>query len=86
MDENKAPNKTSSRPKKGYHGDTERLVAGDQPRWTIDDFEIGKSLGKGKFGNVFLAREKKSKFIVALKMLCIPLLGLRLEVFVELSS
>ena len=26
-------------------------------------------MGKGKFGNVFLAREKKSKFIVALKIL-----------------
>lgn len=39
------------------------------PQWTIDDFELGKALGKGKFGNVFLAREKKSKFIVALKVL-----------------
>jgi len=41
----------------------------EKPKWTIDDFEVGKSLGKGKFGNVFLAREKKSKFIVALKIL-----------------
>jgi hypothetical protein len=30
------------------------------PEWTIDNFELGKALGKGKFGNVFLAREKKS--------------------------
>ena len=37
--------------------------------WSIDDFEIGKPLGKGKFGNVFLAREKKSKYIIALKVL-----------------
>lgn len=37
-------------------------------RWTIADFEIGKPLGKGKFGNVYLAREKESKFIVALKV------------------
>ncbi|XP_073903009.1 aurora kinase B isoform X2 [Castor canadensis] len=36
---------------------------------TIDDFEIGRPLGKGKFGNVYLAREKKSHFIVALKVL-----------------
>ncbi|XP_036053449.1 aurora kinase B isoform X2 [Onychomys torridus] len=36
---------------------------------TIDDFEIGRPLGKGKFGNVYLAREKKSHFIVALKIL-----------------
>ncbi|KXZ50571.1 hypothetical protein GPECTOR_16g746 [Gonium pectorale] len=38
-------------------------------RWTIDDFDIGKPLGKGKFGNVYLAREKQTKFIVALKVL-----------------
>jgi serine/threonine protein kinase len=38
-------------------------------KWTIDDFEIGKPLGHGKFGHVYLAREKKSKFIVALKVL-----------------
>ena len=28
-----------------------------------------RPLGKGKFGNVYLAREKKSKYIVALKVL-----------------
>lgn len=37
--------------------------------WSLDDFDIGKPLGKGKFGNVYLAREKKSKYIVALKVL-----------------
>ena len=37
--------------------------------WSLNDFEIGKPLGKGKFGSVYLAREKKSKFIVALKIL-----------------
>ena len=41
----------------------------DHNKWTIDDFEIGKPLGRGKFGHVYLAREKKSKFIVALKVL-----------------
>jgi len=38
-------------------------------RWQLSDFEIGRPLGKGKFGNVYLAREKRSKFIVALKVL-----------------
>ncbi|CAG9464523.1 unnamed protein product [Pedinophyceae sp. YPF-701] len=38
-------------------------------RWTLADFDIGRPLGRGKFGNVYLAREKKSKYIVALKML-----------------
>ena len=36
--------------------------------WVLTDFEIGRPLGKGKFGNVYLAREKKSKFIIALKV------------------
>ncbi|XP_071742970.1 aurora kinase A-A-like [Lepeophtheirus salmonis] len=38
-------------------------------RWELNDFDIGRPLGKGKFGNVYLAREKKSKFIVALKVM-----------------
>lgn len=38
-------------------------------KWSLADFEIGKPLGKGKFGKVYLAREKKSKYIVALKVL-----------------
>lgn len=33
------------------------------------DFDVGKKLGGGKFGTVFLAREKKSKFVVGLKVL-----------------
>ncbi len=35
----------------------------------MNDFEIGKPLGKGKFGNVYLAREKRSKYIVAIKVI-----------------
>ena len=46
------------------------LPKGDEKnRWQLSDFEIGRPLGKGKFGNVYLAREKRSKFIVALKVL-----------------
>uniref|UniRef100_A0A3Q3VUG2 non-specific serine/threonine protein kinase n=1 Tax=Mola mola TaxID=94237 RepID=A0A3Q3VUG2_MOLML len=36
---------------------------------TIDDFDIGRPLGKGKFGNVYLARVKEPQAIVALKVL-----------------
>lgn len=46
-----------------------RCRAGSSQRWTLKDFDIGRSLGKGKFGNVYLAREKKSKFICALKVM-----------------
>ena len=28
-------------------------------QWSLQDFEIGKPLGKGKFGRVYLAREAK---------------------------
>ncbi|XP_058104694.1 serine/threonine-protein kinase Aurora-3 [Magnolia sinica] len=39
------------------------------PPWRLQDFEIGKPLGRGKFGKVYLAREKQSKYIVALKII-----------------
>ncbi|XP_061641746.1 aurora kinase A [Phyllopteryx taeniolatus] len=38
-------------------------------RWSLESFEIGRPLGKGKFGNVYLARERETKFILALKVL-----------------
>jgi len=44
---------------------------GEKPgrKWSLADFDIGKPLGNGKFGKVYLAREKKTHFIVALKVL-----------------
>jgi len=45
---------------------TNRLA---KKQWKLDDFDIGQSLGRGKFGNVVLAREKGTKFICALKIL-----------------
>jgi serine/threonine protein kinase len=38
-------------------------------QWVLRDFDIGRPLGRGKFGDVYLAREKKSKFIVAIKVI-----------------
>eukprot|EP00484_Ammonia_sp_Unknown_P020724 CAMPEP_0197025382 /NCGR_PEP_ID=MMETSP1384-20130603/5750_1 /TAXON_ID=29189 /ORGANISM="Ammonia sp." /LENGTH=325 /DNA_ID=CAMNT_0042453909 /DNA_START=19 /DNA_END=995 /DNA_ORIENTATION=- len=37
--------------------------------WKLSDFEIGKRLGRGKFGKVYLARERRSKYVVAIKVL-----------------
>lgn len=37
--------------------------------WALDNFDIGRPLGRGKFGNVYLAREKETKFVIALKVL-----------------
>lgn len=44
-------------------------AAKQDQRWQLTDFDIGKPLGKGKFGNVYLARERRSQYIVALKVL-----------------
>lgn len=40
----------------------------DRKRWTLKDFDIGKPLGRGKFGHVYLAREKK---VIFLHFLCL---------------
>lgn len=50
---------------------TSTTTTGDSTRASkgLHDFEVGRALGKGKFGNVYLAREKQSKYIVALKVL-----------------
>nr|VZI28536.1 unnamed protein product [Spirometra erinaceieuropaei] len=34
----------------------------------LSDFYIGRPLGRGKFGNVFLARTKRDNFVCALKL------------------
>lgn len=35
--------------------------------WSLEDFEIGRRLGQGKFGRVYLARENSSGYVVAIK-------------------
>jgi hypothetical protein len=39
-----------------------------QAKLSIDSFEIIKKLGEGKFASVFMAVEKLTGFIVALKV------------------
>jgi aurora kinase, other len=41
----------------------------DPKKFHLGMFEIGKPLGKGKFGRVYLARERSSGFVCALKVL-----------------
>ncbi|KAI8928496.1 kinase-like domain-containing protein [Entophlyctis helioformis] len=43
--------------------------SGEERRWSLKDFDVGRPLGKGKFGRVYLAREKHSGYVVALKIL-----------------
>ena len=40
-----------------------------QRRLCLKDFDMSKKLGRGKFGHVFLAKEKRTQFIVAIKVL-----------------
>ncbi|XP_012271150.1 aurora kinase B [Orussus abietinus] len=42
---------------------------GENYQWSLNDFEIGAPLGRGKFGRVYLAREVKTHYMVALKTL-----------------
>ncbi|KAJ2218676.1 spindle assembly checkpoint kinase, partial [Coemansia sp. RSA 518] len=37
--------------------------------WCLSDFDLGRVLGKGKFGRAYLAREKNTNYICALKVL-----------------
>jgi serine/threonine protein kinase len=41
----------------------------DGKEWDLNHFEVGKRLGNGRFGSVYLARETSSEFVVALKIL-----------------
>lgn len=56
-------------PREGSGGSAGESTARKGKHWSLSDFEIGLPLGKGKFGSVYLAREKKTHYIVALKVL-----------------
>lgn len=36
---------------------------------TIKDFQLGRKLGKGRFGNVYLAQEKETRYALAIKII-----------------
>ncbi|XKL62885.1 hypothetical protein PGB90_002718 [Kerria lacca] len=44
-------------------------LKGPDYRWSMNDFQIGAPLGRGKFGRVYLAREKNTHYMVAIKLL-----------------
>jgi hypothetical protein len=65
-------NDFSEMPKKNPEFKKEQIIFKDIlgiKHWTLEDFEIGKPLGKGKFGKVYLAREKANNFLVAIKVI-----------------
>lgn len=59
----------SKKAKEGNNGDNTDATAAPRRTFTLKDFDIGRPLGKGKFGSVYLARVKGVNFIVALKIL-----------------
>jgi aurora kinase len=68
------PASTKPRPEKQQQQDQSQQVANivRQPSarsFHLGMFEIGKPLGKGKFGRVYLARERANGFVCALKVL-----------------
>ncbi|KAL0098306.1 serine/threonine-protein kinase aurora-1-like protein [Phycomyces blakesleeanus] len=46
---------------------TEPLLVDQSRTWKVSDFEVGNTIGTGKLGKVYVAREKKSQHVVALK-------------------
>ncbi|XP_029908500.1 aurora kinase A [Myripristis murdjan] len=62
------PSKQDKPPSKPEKNDSTNASA-SKKRWSLENFDIGRPLGKGKFGNVYLARERQSMFILALKVL-----------------
>lgn len=45
----------------------------EKKRWTLNDFDIGKPLGRGKFGHVYLAREKRVSDFICFSFIFITL-------------
>ncbi|KAI8915356.1 serine/threonine kinase 6, isoform CRA_a [Powellomyces hirtus] len=64
-----AQNVTRSRTSTTTGSDDRGNHTSELKKWNLEDFDVGRALGKGKFGRVYLAREKRSGFVVALKIL-----------------
>mmetsp|Transcript_18325 Transcript_18325/g.22275 ORF Transcript_18325/g.22275 Transcript_18325/m.22275 type:complete len:302 (+) Transcript_18325:1-906(+) len=61
--------KSSATPDKGVGGIALSKNPASKTRWNLKHFDIGRRLGSGKFGNVYLARERTTGYIVAVKVL-----------------
>lgn len=48
---------------------TDTSVSSATSPWNLSRFDIGKPLGKGRFGSVYLAKLKQHDFVLALKVL-----------------
>jgi len=60
---------TDSSPKKRIHMFSVNEIRKLSKQWAMKDFEIGRTLGKGRFATVYLAKERNSGTIVVLKVI-----------------
>ncbi|XP_063707475.1 LOW QUALITY PROTEIN: aurora kinase C [Culicoides brevitarsis] len=69
-DTNAKPNAEVAKSHTASHQQPQQSTQQKQGKvWNLSNFDIGRGLGRGKFGNVYLAREKETKFVIALKVL-----------------
>eukprot|EP00397_Hematodinium_sp_SG-2012_P047534 GEMP01054111.1.p1 GENE.GEMP01054111.1~~GEMP01054111.1.p1 ORF type:complete len:344 (+),score=53.91 GEMP01054111.1:75-1106(+) len=47
----------------------EAAKSDDTPNWTLDDIDVGKPIGRGKFGSIYVARCRVTHYVFALKVL-----------------
>merc|ERR1712137_324461 len=66
-EEGSAPRKSGRLSQEGHENDV--AVSRGLPWFTLDDIDVGKRLGKGRFGVVYMARERRTGFLFALKVL-----------------
>ncbi|PIA18769.1 Pkinase-domain-containing protein [Coemansia reversa NRRL 1564] len=63
------PQRPKTPPNRGAFESVARDGLQTNRHWRLSDFDIGRILGKGKFGRAYLAREKGTNYICALKVL-----------------
>ncbi|RGB43841.1 kinase-like domain-containing protein [Rhizophagus diaphanus] len=66
---NATKNKLDNQQKSNKHDQKSNSQRKEPREWCLNDFEMGIPLGEGRFGRVYMAKEKTSKKIVAIKIL-----------------
>ncbi|KAH9362881.1 hypothetical protein HPB48_015156 [Haemaphysalis longicornis] len=67
--ENRPPNSDADQRAQEATAGTGETAQKKNAGWRLEDFDVGRKLGTGTFGKVYMAREKKTKCKVALKVM-----------------